>query len=147
MVIEKNFFIWYSKGNKLSLLYQKRKFDVFLIFKGLLKSRATLQVFISCYVIISSVLDQLFLLIFRKISISITMILTLFFFYFFRKILIAFTCLFSIFVFFLIQKQINTFLELLFDVFLCFFIFNCHFYIEKETYKKCFVSFLYTLRN
>ena len=49
--------------------------------------RATLQLFIQSYIIISSILNKPLFFIFRKIVRAFTTILTLFVFFFFRKIL------------------------------------------------------------
>ena len=97
-----------------------------------------------CYIIISSILNKLLLLFFRKIFITFPIILTLFIFFFFSTILISYLVLFC-FLFFSFSER---FLCLSHDIFGgSFFVFFLYLFVifihrKKNIYKKFFIIFL-----
>ena len=104
-----------TRKNQLSLLYQIRKFDTFLIVLGLIKTWNLIEQpsnYFLCYITISSMFCSPLFLIFRKIFMVIMMILTFFIFFFLKKIA---------FCFFLLHKDSDTFPKLLYEAFLWIF--------------------------
>ena len=131
---------------KLLPQYPIKKFDVYFskICQDIQKSyKAAQRLFVICYIVITSILNQSLVLFLKKIFMFM-IILTLFFFFLFSKILMSFLRFFFASCFSLLQKDFDIFHVLLYGVFFCVFenIYLLFLYIEKIFLQ----FFLYALK-